>query len=76
MKVSLRREEVDAIIAMADYYIENNREYNNKRAALLLRHKLKRYDNKRNHTKQKQLLQDSNSERPCEPRKDGRAEKV
>ena len=44
MKVSLRREEVAAIIAMADYYIENNREYNNKRAALLLRHKMKRYD--------------------------------
>jgi hypothetical protein len=43
MKISLRREEVAAIIAMADYYIENNREYNNKRAALLLRHKMKRY---------------------------------
>lgn len=43
MKVSLRREEIAAIIAMADYYIDNNREYNNKRAALMLRHKLKRY---------------------------------
>lgn len=43
MRISLRREEVAAIIAMADYYIENNREYNNKRTALLLRHKLKRY---------------------------------
>lgn len=53
MKVSLRREEVEAIIAMADYYIENNREYNDKRAALLLRHKMKRYDNTRNRTKQK-----------------------
>lgn len=54
MKISLRREEVAAIIAMADYFIENNREYNNKRAALLLRHKMKRYDNKRTSTKQKQ----------------------
>ena len=53
MKVSLRREEVEAIIAMADYYIENNREYNDKRAALLLRHKMKRYGNTRNCTKQK-----------------------
>lgn len=53
MKISIRREEVAAIIAMADYYIENNREYNDKRAALLLRHKMKRYDNTRNRTKQK-----------------------
>lgn len=51
MKISLRREEVAAIIEMAGYYIENNREYNNKRAALLLRHKMKRYDNTRNRTK-------------------------
>jgi hypothetical protein len=47
MKVSLRREEVAAIIAMADYFIENNREYNNKRAALLLRHKMKLLTNKK-----------------------------
>ena len=53
MKVSLRREEVAAIIAMADYYIENNGEYNDKRAALLIRYKLKRYDNTRNGAKQK-----------------------
>ena len=54
MKVSLRREEVAAIIAMADYYIENNRgTYNDKRAALMLRHKMKRYDNTRNNPKQK-----------------------
>lgn len=64
MKISLRREEVAAIIAMADYYIENNREYNDKRAALLLRHKMKRYDNKRTSAKQKQQLQGHNNQRP------------
>lgn len=40
MKISLRREEVAAIIAMADYYIENHKgTYNDKRAVLMLRHK-------------------------------------
>lgn len=44
MKIILRRDEVETIRVLAEYYIENHRgTYNEKMAALMLRHKLKIY---------------------------------
>lgn len=44
MKITLRQDEVVTIRVLAEYYIENHRgTYNEKRAALMLRHKMKRY---------------------------------
>ena len=64
MKVNLRQDELASILRIAEFYIENfNGVYNEKRAALMLLHKLKRYDNKRHNPKQKQLLQDSDHRR-------------
>ena len=75
MKINLRQDEIKSLCRLCDFYIENFRgAYNEKRAALMLRHKLKRYDNKRNNPKQKQLLQDSDHRRACEPWKDTSAQ--
>ena len=44
MKVNLRQDELASILRLAEFYIENfHGLYNEKRAALMLRHKLKRY---------------------------------
>lgn len=52
MKINLRRDEIESLKALIEFYIGNfEGNYNEKRAALLLRHKMKRYDNKRTSTK-------------------------
>lgn len=77
MKINLRQDEIKSLCRLCDFYIENFRgAYNEKRAALMLRHKLKRYDNKRNDPKQKQLLHDSERGRACEPMQDSSSQAV
>ena len=44
MRINLRQDELASILRIAEFYIENyNGVYNEKRAALMLRHKMKRY---------------------------------
>ena len=59
MKVNLRQDELASILRLAEFYIENfHGLYNEKRAALLLRNKLKRYGKNVTLTTESEVVRD------------------